>query len=73
MLRAHASGAAGVNSAHDQQLHAVDVPAELVGQIGDLGVEFVEGVGLVGGGALLGQLLHLRDGNDCVDLLLRQT
>ncbi len=72
MLRAHAAGPAGVHGAHDQQLHAVDVPAQLVRQIGDLRIELVKGVALVGGGALLRQLLHLGDRNDGVDLLLRQ-
>ena len=72
VLRAHAAGPAGVHGAHDQELHAVDVPAQLIGQIGHLGIELIEGVGLVGGGALLGQLLHLGDGDDGVDLLLRQ-
>ena len=72
MLGTHAAAAAGVHGAHDQQLDAVDVLAELVRQVRDLGVQLVEGVAGVGGGALLGQLLHFGDGDDGVDLLLRQ-
>ena len=72
MLRADAAGAAGVDGAHDEKLHAVDVLGELVGQVGDVGVELIEAVLVVGAGALLGELLHFGDGDDGVDLFLAQ-
>ena len=73
MLGAHAAGAAGVHGAHDQQLDAVDVLGQFVGQIRDLRIELVEGVAGVGSGTLPGQFLHFGDGDDGIDLLLRQT
>ena len=72
VLRADAAGAAGVDGAHDEKLHAVDVLGELVGQVRDVGVELIEAVLVVGAGALLGQLLHFGHGNDGVDFFLAQ-
>ena len=72
VLRAHTAAAAGIHGAHDQQLDAVYVLCQLVGQVGNLRVELIEGVAVVGAGALLGKLLHLGDGDDGVDLLLAQ-
>ena len=38
MLGTHAAAAAGVHGAHDQELDAVTILAQLIRQIGDLGI-----------------------------------
>ena len=68
MLGADAAGSAGVDRAHDEKLDAVDFLGELFGEVGNLGVELIEAVLVVCAGALLGELLHLGDGDDGVDL-----
>ena len=72
VLRADAAGAAGVDRAHDEKLHAVDVFGELVGQIGNVRVQLIEAVLVVCTRALLGKLLHFGDRDNGIDLFLRQ-
>ena len=73
MLGADAAAAAGLHRAHHQQLDAVDIAGELIGDIADLRVQLEEFIGIGGAGALLYQLTHFGNGGDGVDLLLRQT
>lgn len=61
---------AGVDRAHHEQLDAVDLLRQLIRQIRDLRIELVERVHIVRAGALLGELLHLGNGDDGVDLFL---
>ena len=72
MLRADAAAAAGFHRAHHQQLDAVDVTGELIGDIAYLRVELEEFVGIRGAGAFLHQLAHFGNGDDGIDFLLRQ-
>ena len=72
MLGADAAAAAGLHRAHDQQLDAVDVAGEFVGDIADLRVQLEEFIGIGGAGALLYQLTHFGNRGDGVDLLLCQ-
>ena len=70
MLGADTAGAAHVHGAHDQQLDAVDVTGEGVGDVGNVGVELEELIGGVGAGALFHQGTHFGDGDDLVHFLL---
>ena len=72
VLRADAAGAAGVDRAHDEKLHAVDIFGKLVGQIGNVRVQLIEAVLVVCTRALLGKLLHFGDRDNGIDLFLRQ-
>ena len=51
MLRADAAAATQIHGAHDQQLYAVDLTGEGVGNVSHIGVELEELVGGVGAGA----------------------
>ena len=72
MLGADTAAAAHIHGAHDQKLHAVDILAEGIGDICNIGIELEELVGRVGTGALLHEGTHFGDRYDGVDLLLAQ-
>ena len=72
MLRANTAGAAYIHRTHDQQLDAVDVLGVLFGDVGHVGVQLVEPVGIGSAGTLLHQSAHFADGDDGIYFFLAQ-
>ena len=64
VLGTDASGSAGLDRSHQQQLYAVDLLGEHIRQIIHLGVDLEIPLELVGLGALLDQRLHFGDRGD---------
>ena len=72
MLRTDAAGAAYIHGTHDQQLHAVDVLGVFLGDVGHVGVQLIEPVGIGSPGALFHQGAHFADGDDGIYFFLAQ-
>ena len=72
VLRAYTAGAAHIHRTHDQQLDAVDVLGVLLGDVGHVGVQLIEPVGIGSSGALFHQGAHFADGDNGIHFLLAQ-
>ena len=72
MLRADTAAAAHVDGTHDQKLYTVDILAEGIGDIRNIGIQLVKLVGGGGTGALLHQSAHFGDGDNGIHFVLSQ-